>query len=83
MKQLSTTDVRNHISEVIDEVRYKGEVFGIGRRDKIEAVIIKYPEYANKKLNELTNFNANSSSFDFLKDEPDIYSKKDLKKSYA
>ena len=78
-KQLSTTQIRNHISEVIDEVRYHGEVFAVGRRDKLEAIILKYPEYTNQKLNELTNFNANSSSFDFLEDEPDIYSRNDLK----
>ena len=83
MKQLSTTQIRDHISEVIDEVRYRGEVFAIGRRDKMEALIFKYPEYMNQKLSELTNFNANSSSFDFLEGEPDIYSRKDLKKNYV
>lgn len=83
MKQLSTTEMRSHISEVIDEVRYNNQVFGVGRRDKIEVLIMKYPENLNKKLNELTNFNANSSSFDFLRDEPDIYSVNDLKMVYV
>lgn len=83
MKQLSTTEMRNHISEVIDEVRYHNQIFGVGRRDKIEVIIMKYPENLNKNLNDLTNFNANSSSFDFLDEEPDIYTREDLKKSYV
>ncbi|MFQ5661844.1 MAG: hypothetical protein ACE5F2_01155 [Candidatus Paceibacteria bacterium] len=33
---------------------------------------MKYSE--NKNLNEITNINANSPSFNFLRDEPDIYS---------
>jgi len=44
---------------------------------------MKYPENFNKELSEITNINANSASFDFLKDEPDIYSVDDLKKSYV
>jgi len=34
-------------------------------------------------VNDITNVNAYSKSFDFLKDEPDIYSVSDLKKRYA
>jgi hypothetical protein len=83
MKQLSTTEMREHISEVIDEVRYNDQVFGVGRRNKIEVIIMKYPEYSNKKLDEITNFNTNSHSFDFLKDEPEIYSVDDLKKKHV
>lgn len=75
--------MRSHISEVIDEVRYNNQVFGVGRRDKIEVLIMKYPENLNKKLSDLTNLNANSSSFDFLKDEPDFYSVDDLKRVYV
>lgn len=75
--------MRSHISEVIDEVRYNNQVFGVGRRDRIEVLIMKYPENLNKKLSDLTNLNANSSSFDFLKDEPDFYSVDDLKIVYV
>lgn len=83
MKIISTTKMRKDISEIMDEVTCKDRVFGIGRRDKVEAVIMKYPENLNKNLNEITNINANSSSFDFLEDEPDLYSISDLKKKYA
>ncbi len=40
----------------------------------------RFKKRSNKKLTKITKINANSSSFDFLKDEPEIYSKKDLKK---
>lgn len=75
--------MRKNISEVINRVKYSGQVFGVGRRNNIEVVIMKYPEHSNKKLNDITNINANSKSFDFLKKEQDIYTIKDLKKRYV
>lgn len=83
MKLISATSMRKHISEIISSVKYNDQVFGIGRRNRIEAVIIKYPENLNKNLSEIANINANSFSFDFLKNEPDMYSLKDLKKRYV
>lgn len=83
IKFITTTSVRKNISDIINEVRYGGSVFAIGRRNKAEALIIKYPENFNKDLNEVTNFNANSSSFDFLKEEPDLYNVSDLRKRYV
>ena len=75
--------MRRDISKIMDKVKYKDQVFGIGRRDAIEAVIIKYPKNLNKNLSEMTNVNAHSASFGFLEDEPDLYSIDDLKKKYA
>ncbi len=66
---------------VIKRARHHGEIFGIGRRNAIEALIIKFPAY-NSDLNEITNINGYSKSFDFLKEEPDLYSASDLKKRY-
>jgi hypothetical protein len=68
---------------MLDRVKYYGEVFGIGRRNSIDALLIKFPTAYNKDLNEITNINANSGSFDFLDKEPEIYSLSDLKKRYA
>ena len=51
--------------------------------DKIEAIIMRYPKNLNKDLDDTTNINANSASFDFLEEEPDIYSVDDLKEKYA
>ena len=83
MKLISATSMRRHISEIISSVKYNDQIFGIGRRNKIEAVIMKYPENLNRKISEIANINANSSSFDFLKNEPDIYGTKGLKKRYT
>lgn len=83
MKVISSTTMRKDIAEIINEVKYTGQVFGVGRRNKIEAIIMKYPNHINLELNEVTNINASSTSFDFLRNEPNIYSMKDLKKKYA
>ena len=83
MRMISTTMMRKNISEVINQVKYRGQIFGVGRRDNIEVIIMKYPENFNKELDEITNVNANSESFNFLKDEPDLYNTDDLKKQYV
>ncbi|MSU55186.1 MAG: type II toxin-antitoxin system Phd/YefM family antitoxin [Candidatus Taylorbacteria bacterium] len=83
MKIVTTTNARKNISAIIDRVKYHGEVFGIGRRDSIDAVVLKFPEMYNSAVNDITNINAYSKSFDFLKGEPDLYSLSDLKKKYA
>lgn len=83
MKIISSTTMRKEIAEIINEVKYTGQVFGVGRRNKIEAIIMKYPSNVNSDLNEITNVNANSASFSFLENEPELYSIKDIKKKYA
>jgi hypothetical protein len=83
MKTVTTTVARKNMKRIVDRVRHHGEVFGIGRRNAIEALIIKFPDAYNAELNEITNINAYSKSFDFLKAEPDLYSAADLKKRYA
>ncbi len=83
MKTISISDARNNIKSLIDRVKHNGEVFAIGRHNSIEALIIQFPLNYNKDLNDITNINTYSKSFDFLASEPDIYSKEDLKKFYA
>ena len=83
IKILTTTNLRKNIGEVISHVRYDNQVYGIGRHNRVEALIIKFPDYYNSALDEITNLNANSSSFDFLAQEPDLYTISDLKKRYA
>ena len=55
----------------------------IGRRNVPEVVLIPFPSFWNGKLSEITNINSYSKSFDFLADEPEIYSVKDIKHTYA
>ncbi len=83
MKVITTTNARKHIKHLLDQVRINGEVFALGRRESIDALLIPFPSYYNKDLNEITNINTLSHSFDFLADEPDLYSPHDLKKKYA
>lgn len=83
MKIFTTTNARKNIKTIINRVKYHGDIFGLGRRNSIDAVIIQFPEVYNPSVNDITNINAYSKSFDFLKNEPDIYSISDVKKRYA
>ncbi|MFA5945759.1 MAG: hypothetical protein WC802_02525 [Patescibacteria group bacterium] len=83
MHVVTTTNARKQMSHIIDRVKTHGEVFGIGRRHSIDALVIQFPSYYNKDVNEITNINTASRSFDFLQEEPELYSVADLKKRYA
>ncbi|MBI2577907.1 MAG: type II toxin-antitoxin system Phd/YefM family antitoxin [Candidatus Wildermuthbacteria bacterium] len=83
MKTISTTEARKNIKTLVDAVRETGAVYAIGRRNKPEVLLMKFPRDYNKELNGITNVNAYSESFSFLEKEPDTYSVNDLKKKYA
>jgi len=68
---------------MINEVRETGEVFAIGRRDNLEVVMLKFPRVYSSSFSDIANINTYSQSFDFLKNEPDLYSVTDLKKKYV
>lgn len=81
MLHYNTSDARKNLNEIVNKVKYQKIIVSIGRRGKAEVLLIPKPE-----LNEpipITEINANSPSFQFLEDEPDIYSVKDLKKRYV
>ena len=82
MKTVSTTNARKHMASLLKLVR-EGGVVAIGRRNDLEALLIKFPQQYNPKLNDITNINTYSASFDFLLDEPDLYSIDDLEEQYA
>lgn len=81
MKRYSTTEARKNLSEIINRVHYEKTIVAVGRHDKVEVLIVPGPDI-NEEL-PMTEINAASSSFDFLGDEPDMYSIKDLKKRYV
>ena len=83
MKTITTTNARKQIAQIINSVRETGDVFAIGRRNQPEVLLIKFPSEYNKNLNDITNVNVYSESFSFLDDEPELYSKEDLKKPYV
>ncbi len=83
MKTISTTEARKNIASMIDAVKETDAVFLIGRRDVPDAVLLKFPSEYKHLFSDITNINAYSSSFAFLKEEPDLYSVADLKKKYV
>lgn len=83
MKTISTTEARKNIKKIINYVRETNDVVVLGRRNHMEVLLMKFPSSYDNTFNEITNINTYSGSFDFLQDEPDLYSVKDLKKKYA
>lgn len=83
MKTITTTNARKQISKLINLVREKGDVYAIGRRNRPEVLMIKFPSDYNLNVDDITNINAYSESFNFLDKEPDVYSLADIKKPYV
>ena len=83
IKTLSTTEAREQISDLVNIVSTSRKSIVIGRRNVPEVVLIPFPAFWNGKFSEITNINAYSKSFDFLADEPEIYSLQDIKHKYA
>jgi hypothetical protein len=82
MTFVTTTEARNALGKLVSSLS-KGEssVFVLGRRDNPEAVLISFPQHYNKNLSDITNVNSYSRSFDFLYDEPELYSADDILKN--
>jgi PHD/YefM family antitoxin component YafN of YafNO toxin-antitoxin module len=81
MKHFTTTEARKNLSKIVNEVKYKKVIIAIGRRDEEEVYVVPKPDL-DEEL-PISQINAASPSFDFLDDEPDIYSLNDLKKRYV
>jgi hypothetical protein len=79
MKMISTTNARKQLSQIVDSVKEHGSVFAIGRRNRPEVLLIKFPTSYNAAVDDITNINAYSESFDFLEAEPDLYTLADIK----
>lgn len=83
MKSISASNARKHIGTLIDEVVETGEVIAIKRHKDIDALIVKFPRDYRKGFSDVSNINTYSTSFDFLKDESEDYSRKDIKKAHG
>ncbi len=83
MNIVPTTEARKRIKELVDRAHHHGEVFCIGRRGSIDAILIGFPAAYNDEVNDITNVNAYSKSFAFLSKEPELYSVNDIQKPYA
>ena len=83
MKIITTSETRKRLSAIVDAVRFSNKPVAIGRRDKVEALIIKFPDAMNPLVDEETNMNVYGGGFELLKEEPDIYTRDDIKVSYV
>lgn len=83
MKTISTTEARKNIKNLINYVRETGDMVAIGRRNSMDALLIKFPRNVNSDADDITLLSEYGGAFDWLGQEPDIYSVDDLKEKYA
>lgn len=81
MKIISVTEGRKRLGELMDIVKYERRVIALGKHGKAEALLVAVPDIDDDV--PMTAINAASSSFAFLDDEPELYSRKDLRKRYV
>lgn len=82
MNVITTTTARKHLSQLIGAVHRTRRSIAIGKRNKAEVLLIRFPDSTNMTLGETTNMNQYGGGFDFLEDEPNLYSREDLIKAY-
>ena len=82
MLHYDTSDARKKLNEILNKVKYQKVIISLGRRGKSEVLIVPKPEFDESET-PITEINSKSTSFDFLNEEPDLYSIKDLKKRYV
>ena len=78
MKVITPIDARENIVTIVKAVTKTGRPVAIGKNNKPEVLVVRAPRY-NPALSDVTNFAALSGSFDFLNDEPDLYSDADIR----
>ena len=83
MQFFTTAQAQKQMATIIDTVRFKNRPVAIGEKNEKEVLVIKFPKYVKKSLTDITNLNAYGGSFDFLNNEPDLYSVEDIKKAYV
>ena len=81
MIHYSMAEARKHFSEIVNRVKYEKIIIAVGHCNKDDVLIVPKPEFEEEI--PVSRINAASPSFDFLKDESDLYSLKDIKKRYV
>jgi hypothetical protein len=81
MRVIPVTEGRKRLGELMDIVRYQHTIIALGKNGKAEALLVAIPGVGADF--SMTSVNAASESFQFLDDEPNLYSRKDIKKSYV
>ena len=80
---VSTAEARKHFGKLVNRVRYSHRPVVIGRRGIAEALLIRFPEDLNADLSDTTNMNQYGGAFEYLADQPNLYSRSDLKVRYV
>ncbi|MBI2464407.1 hypothetical protein HYV57_05620 [Candidatus Peregrinibacteria bacterium] len=81
MLYYNTSEARKQLNDIINRVKYQKVIISIGRRGKAEVLII--PKIDTDESLPISEINTASQSFDFLAEEPEMYSVNDLKKRYV
>ena len=81
MHIFSVTEGRKQLGSLIDLVKYQHRIIALGKNGKADVLLIAMPQ-PDADI-PITDINAASSSFAFLRDEPDLYTVADLKKRYV
>lgn len=93
IKTITAMKARQNLGSIMNEVSFTGDEFIIERAGKPMAVIVSVDKFYKMKKNienidmsedlPMTEINAQLGGFDFLEEEPDLYSIEDLKKKYV
>lgn len=81
MHVIPVTEGRKRLGELIDLVRYQKTILALGKNGKADVLLVAIPGIGADF--SMTEVNSASGSFAFLEQEPDLYSRHDLKKRYV
>jgi hypothetical protein len=80
MQVVSITEGRKQLGELVNIVKYQNRVIALGKNGKADVLMVAMPELESDV--PVSGMNADSASFRFLEDEPDLYSVADVKVTY-
>ena len=81
MHVVTVTEGRKQLGELINLVKYQHRVIALGKNGQADALLVALPPIETDT--PITEINAASGGFQFLADEPDLYTVADLKVRYV
>ena len=79
MDIVSITEGRKKLGELVNLVKYQKRVIALGKNGRADVLIVSLIDDEAP----VTEINSASPSFDFLNEEPELYSRADLRKRYV
>ena len=83
MKTYSSAEAKSKLDILIRDVWESNDVVSITSDSHMSVLMIRVPKDYNPQLSAETNLLAKSKSFDFLRDERDLYNDRDLTEAYV